>query len=175
MPSDDVAAFVSDLAALIRKSALAAVHEALAEPSRSTSSSPAPAADREPAVRSPQRRSRSARTAAATTGGPAATPTRRGKTGEKRDPKIIAKITERVFEFIRSNPGTQMAKMMEGLGLGRRELVLPIAKLIASKRIARTGSKWSSTYSVVVNGLVQVPRRASKPPPKETKEPAAAG
>jgi predicted transcriptional regulator len=67
--------------------------------------------------------------------------------GQKRDPKDLAALVERLFDFIKANPGRRVEQIKEALGLKTSALTLPIRKLIAAKRITAMGLRRATTYS----------------------------
>ncbi|HVY49824.1 MAG TPA: DNA-binding protein [Minicystis sp.] len=75
-----------------------------------------------------------------------ATKTRRGRTGEKRDPKLLAALTKRVGEHIASHPGQGARQIGAALSASTRELELPIKKLLASGQVRKTGERSETKY-----------------------------
>src|SRR5262245_60724423 len=110
-----VEAFVEELTAMIRASALDLVNEALGE-GGSRPGRRAGAGGRRAAV------------AAVTSG-------RRSK-GAKRDPKMLAALTDKLGDFIKKNPGQRIEQIGKALGTPTKDLALPVKKLIAAKKIA---------------------------------------
>jgi hypothetical protein len=66
--------------------------------------------------------------------------------GQKRDPAAIAKLTESLHETIKANPGQRMETHQAALGLKAKDVMLPIKKLIAAKRIRFQGDKRARRY-----------------------------
>jgi predicted transcriptional regulator len=66
--------------------------------------------------------------------------------GEKRPPAELAKLTERLGEYIKSNPGRRMEAIGKAIGMPTRELNLPIKKLLAAKKIRSEGHKRATEY-----------------------------
>lgn len=66
--------------------------------------------------------------------------------GEKRSPVQIAKTVEAIAAHIAKTPGVSSEMIQGQLNLGRNEVALPIAKLLASKRIRKTGEKRATRY-----------------------------
>ena len=112
-----VAAFADEIIALIRTSAVDVVNAALGGT----------------AVRGRRGRAVSARM-----------PTR--PKGTKRDPVAIARLTETLGTFIKKNPGQRIEQIGKALGIATKELVLPVKKLLAAKKISTKGQKRSTTY-----------------------------
>ena len=75
-----------------------------------------------------------------------ATKSRRGRTGRKRDPKLLAALTKRVGEYIGSHSGQGVRQIGPALGVSTRELELPIKKLLSSKQIRKTGTRSETRY-----------------------------
>ena len=121
-------AFVSDISTLVRRAALDAVASALG--------SPAPA----PAKRGPGRPRKAAASAA-----PA--PKRKGKRG-KRTPEDVAKMGEVVVAYVAKNPGQSVEQIKKALGVEKKDLQLPIIRLIAAKKLRTTGERRGTKYFV---------------------------
>jgi hypothetical protein len=66
--------------------------------------------------------------------------------GEKRPPAELAKLTDRLADYIKANPGHRMEAIGKALGMPTRELNLPIKKLLAAKRIRSEGRKRATEY-----------------------------
>jgi len=66
--------------------------------------------------------------------------------GEKRPPAELAKLTEKLGEYIKSHPGLRMEAIGKALGTPTRELNLPIKKLLAGKKIRSEGHKRATEY-----------------------------
>src|SRR5688500_8956337 len=106
-----IEAFVQDLTALVKTSALGAVRSALGgEDARAV-----PAARGRAAVR-----------------GPSAP--RRGRRG-KRSSEEVAQAGGRLLEYIRSHPGERLEQIGAGMGVGTKELKLPVQKLLGESSI----------------------------------------
>jgi hypothetical protein len=78
-------------------------------------------------------------------------PARRGASaarpaGAKRPPAELAKLTDRLGDYIRSNPGQRMEAIGKAMGKPTRELNLPIKKLLAAKKIRSEGHKRATEY-----------------------------
>jgi len=115
--------FAARLDGLIRAAALASVQEALGTRANGASRRAAPAA----ASRPPSRR--------------AAT-----KKGQKRDPRLIAKLTQTVGAHVKAHPGQGIEAMAKALGVKTGEITLPIAKLLKNRTIRKTGQKRATKY-----------------------------
>jgi hypothetical protein len=122
-----VEAFAAELTTLVRRAAVDAVREALGE-SAPRLAKTAPARRARPPAKRAARRTTS-------------------KHGGKRDPKVLAKLVERLAEYIKANPGQRMEEITEALGVDTKGLKLPIKKLLAEKRITSKGQKRATTYS----------------------------
>ena len=75
-----------------------------------------------------------------------AAPRARGKSGGKRDPKVLAATVEKAAEWVKANPGKGVEAMAAGLKLKTKDLALPIAKLLDAKTIKKTGVKRATKY-----------------------------
>ncbi len=112
--------FVQDLTSLIRESAMELVSEALGD-------------------RGSSRRGGARRAAGAA---PSTRPTK----GAKRDPKVLAALTEKLGAFIKKTPGQRIEQIGKALGTPTKELALPVKKLISAKKISTKGQKRATTY-----------------------------
>jgi len=117
-------AFVSDISTLVRRAALDAVASALG--------SPAPA----PAKRGPGRPAKAAASAA---------PARKSKQA-KRTPEDVAKMGEVVVAYVTKNPGQSVEQIKKALGVEKKDLQLPIIRLIEAKKLKTTGQKRGTKY-----------------------------
>lgn len=66
--------------------------------------------------------------------------------GAKRDPSEIAKLTDRLAQYVKENPGQRIEQIASGLGIPTKELTLPAKKLIAAKQIKTRGQKRATQY-----------------------------
>ncbi len=66
--------------------------------------------------------------------------------GEKRPPAELAKLTDKLGDYIKANPGQRMEAIGKALGLPTREFNLPIKKLLAAKRVRTQGHKRATEY-----------------------------
>jgi len=137
-----VESFASELAVLVRRAAFEAVQASL-----QGEIAPTPAA--------PRGRPKAAPTArAARPAGPppkAAAPAKKPAAatrapGQKRDPKELAKLVERLADHIKANPGQRIEQINKALGVPTKDLNLPIRKLLSAKRITTKGQKRATTY-----------------------------
>jgi hypothetical protein len=121
--------FATELAELIRESAMETVSAAL------TGARPSPG--------------RGGRRAAA-----AVAPVRsagRGRAasrekGAKRPPDEIERLTGRLLDYVKSNPGQRIEQIADGMGTSTKELNLPAKKLIAGKQLKTKGQKRATQY-----------------------------
>jgi hypothetical protein len=121
--------FASELAELIRESAMETVSAALA------GARPSPG--------------RGGRRAAAV----AAAPARGGRgrlasreKGAKRPPDEIERLTGKLLDYIKGNPGQRIEQIADGMGTSTKELNLPAKKLIANKQLRTKGQKRATQY-----------------------------
>jgi hypothetical protein len=114
--------FAQELTALIRVAAIDRVSDALGgeRPSRLP-------------------RSRTLRVGAARSAG-------RRSEGAKRDPRVLAAVTDKLGGFIRKNPGQRIEQIGKALGMPTKDLALPVKKLLGSKKISTKGQKRATTY-----------------------------
>lgn len=68
------------------------------------------------------------------------------KFGAKRDPAALAKLTDDLSFYIEKNPGKRIEEIAEVMGESTKDLALPIQKLLAAKRIKRTGTRRATRY-----------------------------
>jgi hypothetical protein len=165
MPTNDlqscVDGFVADLTALIRKSAYEAASKVL---NKSGSASVAAPARRKPG-RPLGSKTAAGKTAGASKASAKPAGAKRRKPGEKRDPKVLEAVIEKLLAYVRANPGQRMETIGAALGLPRHELALPTQKLLADGKITRKGVKRATEYfassssSTSNGGLVLVKRK----------------
>jgi DNA-binding NtrC family response regulator len=131
--------FVAELSSLIKQSAVKSVTDALGNGDT--------ALPKRRGMGRPGRRG-SARRAASLGDGEAAAPKGRGskKRGAKRSPKQLEHITEKLFTYVKENPGQRIEKVAADIGMRTKELTLPVKKLVADKKIATKGEKRATTY-----------------------------
>jgi hypothetical protein len=147
-----VEVFAKELAELVRESALEVVRAALGGDGGS-----------------PVRRG------GARASSPRAAATGRSK-GSKRDPKILAALTEKLGAFIKKNPGQRIEQIGKALGTATKELALPIKKLILAKEISTKGQRRATTYyGGRAGGSAKKPARAPKKARANTRAAAKGG
>lgn len=117
--AERVDAFVADLSDLLRKAALQQAADILSEQAGGVSI----------------RRSRRAARRSA----------RRGRNG-RRNPKQIDALTKRLLADVQSKPGRRVEEIGRDLGVGTRDLNLPIKRLLKSKQITRKGQRRATRY-----------------------------
>ncbi len=66
--------------------------------------------------------------------------------GEKRDPRDLARLVNRLADYVKSNPGQRIEQINRALGVPTKDLTLPIKKLLVSNRITSKGEKRATTY-----------------------------
>jgi hypothetical protein len=123
-------AFVADISAAVRASALEAVREALGSPGSV------------PAMRGPGRPPKTVASDA-----PAAASKRAAKRG-KRTPEDVAKMGETVVAYVAKNPGQSVEQIKKALGVEKKDLQLPIIRMIAAKKLKTTGERRGTKYFV---------------------------
>jgi hypothetical protein len=69
-----------------------------------------------------------------------------GKPGQKRDPKLLQKLVDRLAAHIAAKPGQRIEQINKPLGVPTKDLSLPIKKLLRANRIIAKGQKRSTTY-----------------------------
>ena len=123
--------FAADLAELIRESAMETVSVALAG-----------------ARPSPGRGGRGGRRGAL-----AAAPVARGRgraasreKGAKRPPDEIERLTGKLLDYVKGNPGQRIEQIADGMGTSTKELNLPAKKLISGKQLKTKGQKRATQY-----------------------------
>jgi hypothetical protein len=122
--------FASELADLIRESAMETVSAALvaARPSSGRGGR------RAVAVAAPAAR-----------GGGRGRAASREK-GAKRPPDEIERLTGRLLDYVKGNPGQRIEQIADGMGTSTKELNLPAKKLIAGKQLKTKGQKRATQY-----------------------------
>jgi hypothetical protein len=66
--------------------------------------------------------------------------------GAKRAPEEIERLTGKLADYIKGNPGQRIEQIADGMGTHTRELNLPAKKLLATKQIKTRGQKRATTY-----------------------------
>lgn len=150
-----VESFVGELSELLRRQALAAVGERLAQglsEGEGPSSALASRAGRRPAApAATEKAGRTAGRAAARVLPPAkrapmGAPPPSLRPGEKRTPRALDQITEQLFNYINSNAGQSIEQIATSLAASTKELSLPIRKLLGGQRIGSKGQKRATRY-----------------------------
>lgn len=119
--------FAAELADLIRESAMETVSVALA------GARPSPGrGGRRSAVAAPVVRGR----------GRAAS----REKGAKRPPDEIERLTGKLLDYVKGNPGQRIEQIADGMGTSTKELNLPAKKLIATKQLKTKGQKRATQY-----------------------------
>jgi hypothetical protein len=153
-------AFASTLTALIRQAALESVSAALGGasvaapaqvaakrgPGRPRKAAAVAAATKAPAVKAAPaaKAAKAAPAAKAPVSKKAAAPKR--LSGEKRPPAELAKLTEKLGEYIKAHPGLRIEPIGKALSTPTKELSLPIKKLLSAKKIRSEGQKRATEY-----------------------------
>ncbi len=70
---------------------------------------------------------------------------RRAK-GAKRPSDEIERTKDRLYDFIKSNPGQRVEQINKALGTTTKDLALPIKKLITDKAVRTEGEKRATAY-----------------------------
>jgi hypothetical protein len=153
-------AFVADLSRLIKDAALEAASTALGGGTVAPAPSPVKVAAKRgrgrprkaaapaPVAKAPaaaRPRAKAAQIAAKPAKGPAPKRAQRAA-GEKRPPAELAKLTDKLGDYIKANPGKRMEAIGKALGMPTKELNLPIKKLLAVKKIKTQGHKRATQY-----------------------------
>ncbi len=66
--------------------------------------------------------------------------------GAKRPPSELAKLTDRLGDYIKSHPGLRIEPIGAALAIPTKDLTLPVKKLLAAKRIRSEGQKRATEY-----------------------------
>jgi hypothetical protein len=66
--------------------------------------------------------------------------------GAKRPPAELAKLTEKLGEYIKAHPGLRIEPIGKALNIATKELTLPVKKLLAAKKIRSEGQKRATEY-----------------------------
>ncbi|HEY2406197.1 MAG TPA: hypothetical protein VGM29_19905 [Polyangiaceae bacterium] len=69
----------------------------------------------------------------------------RGK-GRKRDPGEIERLTGKLLDYVKGNPGQRIEQIASGMGISTRELNLPVKKLFSQKSLRTKGHKRATQY-----------------------------
>ena len=132
--------FVAELTSLIKQSAVKSVKEALGNGDTELSTR-----------RGKGRRGRGAGARGAASLGDAEAvkaPKGRGskKKGTKRSSRQLVHIAEKLFAYIKENPGQRIEKVAGDIGMRSKALTLPAKKLSADKKIVTKGNRRATTY-----------------------------
>lgn len=119
--------FAAELAELIRESAMETVSEALAG-----------------ARPSPGRGGRRGAALVLARGGRGRAASR--EKGAKRPPDEIERLTGKLLDYVKGNPGQRIEQIADGMGTSTKELNLPAKKLIANKQLKTKGQKRATQY-----------------------------
>jgi hypothetical protein len=66
--------------------------------------------------------------------------------GAKRPPDEIERLTGKLLDYIKGNPGQRIEQIADGMGTSTKELNLPAKKLIAGKQLKTKGQKRATQY-----------------------------
>lgn len=66
--------------------------------------------------------------------------------GAKRPPDEIERLTGKLLEYVKGNPGQRIEQIADGMGTSTKELNLPAKKLIAGKQLRTKGQKRATQY-----------------------------
>jgi len=66
--------------------------------------------------------------------------------GAKRPPDEIERLTGKLLDYVKSNPGQRIEQIADGMGTSTKELNLPAKKLIAGKQLKTKGQKRATQY-----------------------------
>jgi len=66
--------------------------------------------------------------------------------GAKRDPGMLADLTDRLGQYITANPGQRIEQISNGIGVPTKELSLPVRKLLSSGTITKQKEKRATEY-----------------------------
>lgn len=66
--------------------------------------------------------------------------------GAKRTPEELEALTAKTLAAIKKAPGKRVEELSEALGVGTKELALPILKLFEQKSIKTTGQRRGTKY-----------------------------
>jgi hypothetical protein len=150
-------AFVTDLAVLVRRAALESASAALgggavaaahaSVPAKRGPGRPRKVVAAAPAAKAPAPVAKAAKAAPAAKA-PVMKKASAAKrpAGAKRPPGELAKLTEKLGEYIKSHPGLRIEPIGKALSVPTKELSLPVKKLIATKKIRSEGQKRATEY-----------------------------
>jgi hypothetical protein len=121
--------FAAELAELIRESAMETVSVALAGARPSPGRGGRRGAVAVPVVTRGRGRSAASR-----------------EKGAKRPPDEIERLTGKLLDYVKGNPGQRIEQIADGMGTSTKELNLPAKKLIAGKQLKTKGQKRATQY-----------------------------
>jgi hypothetical protein len=162
-------AFAADLAVLVRRVALESVSAVLGgaaaaapakvaarrgpgRPKKVAAPAPAPPAavkrgpGRPKKVVAPAAKAPVAKAAPASKAAVSKKPAAKRPSGAKRPPEELAKLTEKLGEYIKAHPGLRIEPIGKALSVPTKELSLPVKKLLAAKKIRSEGQKRATEY-----------------------------
>jgi hypothetical protein len=93
--------------------------------------------------------------------------------GRKRDPGVIAALTERLGGYIAAHPGQRIEEIAAALGTATKTLVLSVKKLIAGKAILTRGQKRATRYFPAPGRAAKRAKPAASAKPARRAKPAA--
>jgi hypothetical protein len=82
--------------------------------------------------------------------------------GEKRSANEIETLEAQFLEYVGKHPGLRIEQINRELGTSTKELMLPIRKLIAAKRLKTEGERRATKYSLAGRARAAKRRRAKK-------------
>jgi hypothetical protein len=68
------------------------------------------------------------------------------KAGAKRDKQDLIDLQERLHQHITASPGLGVEQIGKAIGVSTKDLVLPVKKLLAAKKIRSEGAKRATRY-----------------------------
>ena len=66
--------------------------------------------------------------------------------GAKRPPDEIERLTGKLLDYVKGNPGQRIEQIADGMGTSTKELNLPAKKLISNKQLKTKGQKRATQY-----------------------------
>jgi hypothetical protein len=69
------------------------------------------------------------------------------KKGEKRTPDELEALTKALHSEVKKQPGRGIEAIAEAMGVGTKELALPVRKLLADGKLKTKGQKRATKYS----------------------------
>lgn len=67
-------------------------------------------------------------------------------TGSKRSPAELAALVKKLHAYIAKHPGLRIEKIGAGLGVPTKALVLPVKRLISTRKVTTKGQKRATVY-----------------------------